>query len=241
MTAPEEALPRAKVAHRTHRLIASRYPTVGVFDDLSSDPEDLRVAFLLEAATNDRLALLERRLGLLPDSEILSGETANFVMAAFLHADAAGGRFTDGRLGAWYAAFDVETAIAETLYHSDRRLRHSQGAFPSAIQLRELIADMDCMLCDLRGMAASRPELYDPDPANYGPAQHFAAGLRWPPGGGDGENGIVYDSLRRAGGTNICLFRPTLVRLPVLQGDHYEYRWDAAGAASAVKVTNIEA
>jgi hypothetical protein len=231
---------RSPVRHRAHRLIASRYPPVGVFDDLAADEEELRVAFLLEAATNDRFALLERRLGLLPDGEIVGGEGASLVMAAFLHASEEGGRFTDSRLGAWYASFDVGTAIAETLYHSDRRLRHSQQGFPNAIQIRELVADIDCALCDVRGRQHDRPELYAPDPAEYGPAQAFAAGLRWPRDGAAPENGIVYDSVRRAGGVNLCLFRPSLVPLPVLQGDHFEYHWDAAGASRVTKITNVE-
>lgn len=239
MTAPARAGARARIRQRTHRLIASRYPPVGVFDDIAADADELRVAFLLEAATNDRLALLERRLGLLPDDEIVHGDGASLVMAAFLHASETGGRFTDARLGAWYAAFDIDTAIAETLYHADRRLRLSAGAFPSAIQIRELVADIDCTLVDIRGAQAARPELYAADPADYGPPQRFAAGLRWPAGGAEPGNGIVYDSVRRAGGTNACLFRPTLVPLPVLQADHFEYRWDAAGTARVLKITNV--
>src|SRR5437879_8027291 len=153
----------SQVAAPTHRLIASRFPTVGAFDDLTTDREELEIAFLLESATNDRLAVLSRRLPLLPDSEIVHGAGATMIMAAFLHADAAGGRFTDGRLGAWYASLDVDTAIRETLYHSTRRLRLSAGAFPSNIQMRELIAGIDCDLIDIRGRQTARRELYDPD------------------------------------------------------------------------------
>jgi hypothetical protein len=57
------ALTKAAIHQKTHRLIASRFPTVGVFDDLTSDPQDLRAAFLLESLTNDRLAA--KRLGLI--------------------------------------------------------------------------------------------------------------------------------------------------------------------------------
>ena len=42
---------RARVTARTHRLIASRFPTVGVFDDIADSEEELRVAFLLEDLT----------------------------------------------------------------------------------------------------------------------------------------------------------------------------------------------
>ena len=81
-------------AKSTHRLIASRFPTVGVFDDLSTDKEEVAIAYLLESATNDRLSILSRRLPLLPESEIVRGPGATLVMASFLHADEKGGRFT---------------------------------------------------------------------------------------------------------------------------------------------------
>ena len=227
---------RTDVRDTTHRLIASHYPPIGVFDDLTADPRELAIAYLLESATNDRLAILSRRLPLLPASEIVQGPGATMVMAAFLHADAAGGRFTDGRLGAWYASFDVATAIAETVHHSTRRLRLSDGALPSRIQMRELVAGIDCTLVDVRGQRKKRPELYDPD--DYKAAQAFGVGLRWPRSGA-GENGLVYDSVRRTRGTNVCIYRPSLVVLPVTQADHYEYRWDAAGNISVLKLTNV--
>ena len=148
----------ARVTTGTHRLIASRFPTVGVFDDLTADPADLAIAFLLESATNDRLSVLSRRLPLLPATEIVQGPGATQVMAAFLHADEIGGRFTDGRLGAWYASLDVETAIAETVHHNTRRLRLSENGFPSSIQMRELVARIDCDLTDIRGARAARPD-----------------------------------------------------------------------------------
>jgi hypothetical protein len=229
------ALSRANVRASTHRLIASRYPPVGVFDDLTADPDELAIAYLLESATNDRLAM-SRRLPLLPADEILQGPGATMVMAAFLHADEAGGRFTDGRLGAWYASLDVHAAIAETLHHNTRRLRLSNGAFPANIQMRELVAGIDCTLVDVRGQQGTRPELYDPD--DYGAGQTFGVGLRWP-ATGDGENGIVYDSVRRPGSTNVCIYRPSLIQLPAKQTDHYEYHWDAAGIATVLRLTNV--
>jgi hypothetical protein len=63
--------------------------------------------------------------------------------------------------------------------------------------------------------------------------------LRWPKSG-DGANGIVYDSVRRADGVNVCVYKPSLVKLPVIQADHYEYRWDARGDVRALKITNVE-
>ena len=238
----------SQVAAPTHRLIASRFPTVGAFDDLTTDREELEIAFLLESATNDRLAVLSRRLPLLPDSEIVHGAGATMIMAAFLHADAAGGRFTDGRLGAWYASLDVDTAIAETVHHSTRRLRLSDGAFPSSIQMRELIARIDCDVVDIRGARATHPELYHPD--DYTQSRAFGIALRWPKSSEpaaepaiepviEPANGIVFESVRRNGGINVCVYRPSLVLLPVIQADHYEYRWNAAGEVNVLKLTNM--
>lgn len=227
---------RAHVRHKTRRLIASRYPTIGVFDDIAQSDDDLRIAFLLESITNDRHALLARRLAFLPPGEIVQGPTASIVMAAFLHADEAGTRFTDARLGAWYASFEIETAIVETGYHNERRLRLSDGGFPTSIQIRELIATIDADLRDIRGQQKRHPELYHS--ADYSQSQVWAASLRWPTNS-HAENGIVYDSIRRTGGTNVCVFSPRLIPLPIVQGDHYDYRWNASGQLTVSKLTNV--
>jgi RES domain len=223
------------IRHKTHRLVASRFPTVGVFDDLSSDPEDLRVAFLLESLTNDRLAA--RRIGLLQDAEIITGAGASMVMGAFLHASEAGGRFTDGRLGGWYASFELETAFAETLHHTTRMLKMSAGGFPNRIQMRELVSKTHCELVDVRGLQSSHPDLYHL--SDYSASQRFAGGLRFP-AKGKAENGIVFDSVRRTGGTNICIFRPSKVNLPIVQAGHYEYQWNPKGDVSVVKLTLVD-
>jgi len=231
------ALKRSRIRHKTYRLIASKYPTVGVFDDLASDPGDLRAAFILEALTNDRLSA--QGINLLPDEEIIAEPVdsgASIVMAAFLHADEAGGRFTDGRLGGWYAACELETAIAETMHHNDRRLRLSAGGFPNRIQIRELIVTIKTDLVDVRGLQKNRPELYRD--ADYSASQAFASEIRWPKSPPP-ENGIVFDSVRRKSGTNVCIFWPSKVPLPVAQGDHFEYQWDAAGHPTVMKLTNV--
>lgn len=225
---------KARVQARTHRLIASRFPTVGVFDDIAVGEEELRVAFLLEDLTNARS---HARLDALPAGGVVSGPSAYLVMAAFLHCSDEGGRFTDGRLGAWYASTDVATAMAETVFHHERRLKLSAGGFPARIQMRELTVRLNTELLDLRGAQASHPELYDAE--DYAGSQDFARTLRWP-FGRPGEDGLVFDSVRRAGGTNVCIFRPTALPLPIRQGDHYEYIWDAGGELTVVKLTMVK-
>lgn len=224
-------LPHARVQGRIHRLINSRYPPVGVFDDLTDDPDEKRVALALEQQTNPRLASAALHL---PSEEILSGEMASVVMAAFIHTDERGGRFHDNRLGAWYAARDIETAIAETVFHNHRRLAKSEAGFPARVQVREFIGELDAELVDVRRGSGGSNQLYDPDPDQYGKTQSIAADLRWP-SDGSRNDGLVYDSVRRKGGENVCLLWPTAVPRPV-QGDHYDYAWDRHGAVTVSRL-----
>lgn len=225
----------SRVQGRVHRLIASRFPTIGVFDDIAATEEELRVAFLLEDLTNLRS---QARLEALPPGGLASGPTASIAMAAFLHCSEEGGRFSDGALGAWYASTEIATAMAETIFHHERRLKASAGGFPARIQMRELVVRLNGDLLDLRGAQASHPELYDPD--DYAASQAFAREHRWPYAD-PGEDGAVFDSVRREGGTNVAIFRPSALPLPIRQGDHYEYVWDASGELTVLKLSVVKA
>ncbi len=227
---------RCLIQRKTHRLIASRYPTIGIFDDLTSDAEEIKTAFLLESFTNDRVTL--SRLSRLPDTEIITGingSGATIIMAAFLHSDEAGGRFTDADLGGWYASFELETALDETIYHHHKRLIMSDAGFPARIQMRELQTDINTELVDIRSLQTSNPDLYHP--TDYSASQAFANSLKWTKI--PAENGIVFDSVRRSGGHNICVFWPSKVTLPVIQADHFEYQWNSKGELNVMKLTNI--
>lgn len=234
--APVAKLPDVDIPGQTHRLIASRFPTIGVFDGLADTEDDLRVLFELEMLANPRLQAGVGRLARIPKGGVASGPTGNQVMAAFVHCHDDGGRFNDGRLGAWYAALDVKTAIAETVHHLTRRLALSEGGFPQTIQMRELLAKVEEPCLDLCGQATAHAALYDPD--DYSAAREFAAGARWPFAEG-GAAGLRYNSVRRAGGINVCVFKPTAIALPVAQGDHYQYAWNAKGEISVVKLTHV--
>lgn len=48
------------------------------------------------------------------------------------------------------------------------------------------------------------------------------------------------DLYSTACGANVCIFRPTALELPIVQADHYEYVWDAAGVLTIVKLTMID-
>lgn len=63
----------------------------------------------------------------------------------------------------------------------------------------------------------------------------FSNAHRWP-FADPAHDGIVFDSVRNAGGTNDCLFRPKNLTLPITQGSHYQYRWDWQGKVSVSKL-----
>ena len=213
-----------------YRLINSRYPPVGVFDSYVDNEEELQEAFLIENLTNPRVNYALGALRMIPEGDVIIGEpTANIAMAAFIHVGDEGSRFNDNRLGAWYAATDTETAIAETLYHNTRRLKASEGGFPNVIQLREYVTTSPSDLIDLRGLQEAHPELYADN--DYSGSQAFANAYRWP-FADPAYDGVMYDSVRNEGGTNICLFRPKALTLPINQTNHYQYRWDWQGKAS---------
>jgi len=195
----------------TYRLIPSRYPPISAFESVAS-PEDLEAVMELEGWTNDRLVL--ERLARLAKSEWVYGvPNASVIMASFLHGGPTGLRFTSPDLNGWYASLALRTAIAEVAHHL-RREAANMRVSSLTLQYRTYGADLAGDYHDLRGMAADRPELYQPD--NYTASQVFGESLR-----AAGGAGIIYDSVRHVGGTNIVNFRPRNVK-NVTMGAHYE-------------------
>jgi RES domain len=147
----------------------------------------------------------------------------SLILATFCHTNPSGGRFTTGDLGAWYAGFSLDTAIAETVHAHDRRLRAS-GMLSVTLRMRALEATVQGEFDDLRGLQASVPEIYDPN--SYARSQIYGSEVRR-----SGRDGIVYDSVRRVGGTCIAVFQPAAV-LGVRRTKAYEYRW--AGSSDPI-------
>jgi hypothetical protein len=214
-----ELAPGALVRWRgAPRLVASRYPVVGLLDRVAA-PADLDAVFELEGWTNDRIS---GELGLLltiPREEWVTGRPmSSVVMAAFSHARHGGGRFSTGERGAWYAARTLETAFAESIYHRTQELREV-GGFETRVEMRVYLADFGARFLDVRPRYPDSA-LYDPD--SYAVSQTF--GQRALQAGG---NGVVYRSVRDASGECIACFRPKLVR-NVRAGGHYEFRWEGS-------------
>jgi len=210
------------------RVVPSRFPPVNLYARVA-DAADLAAVNAVESLTNDRLREASGAARRVAESDRVRGPGSSYVMAPFAHVAPEGGRFTDGTAGAWYAARVLETAIRETVHHRERFLRATQQG-PIDVEMRVLEADVDGTLHDVRGRAQVWPELYDPD--SHMASQAFARSLR-----AAGSNGIVYDSVRHAGGQCVAVFRPRLLRR-ARQAEHLLYRWNGEQIAEVLRLTH---
>lgn len=209
--------PLAAVVWRpSHRIVPSIFPPRGLFDAVA-DPADLDAVFALEALTNDRLREQLGHLRRIPPERRVSGPGTTPVMSVFTHVHPDGGRFSTAKFGAYYAARELPTGIAETVYHRERFLRASKEP-PIDLQMRSYQGNVRADLHDVRG--GDWPRVHDPH--SYAISQAFATRLR-----DKGSEGIVFDSVRKPGGQCVALFYPDLIG-PVKQGPHLLYRWDGA-------------
>jgi RES domain-containing protein len=202
----------------THRLIPAKYTAddASVLERIASDERHLQDLFDLDHATNDRL-LGEN--GLLPgiaQHELVFGVPYyRIVNATFTHAHPFGGRFNAPDRGAWYAAFEVETSLAEVAFHKSVEYSEIQR-FDDSVTYEDYLADFTGAYHDLRGRADALPYL---DPDSYVGSQGFAEQLL-----DAGSPGVIYPSVRHAGGTCLCCFRPVLVG-NVRRGQRYRLTW----------------
>ena len=202
----------------SYRLIASRYPTVGLYDDIA-DPADLEVVFAIEALTNPRIRNELGQLQLVPPGERVSGAGSTPIMAAFTHLNPEGSRFSDGGWGVYYAAQDLETAVAEVSHHRAVFMARTQEPAID-IDLRLITATLDAKLHDLRKLRGAAASVYDP--VDYGAGQSLGRALREA-----GSWGVLYHSVRHRGGLCTGLFRPKALK-PAREAAHIALHWDGA-------------
>jgi RES domain-containing protein len=202
----------------THRLIPSQHRDGGrtVLARLADSDAELADLYDLDNATNDRLLAENDLLPNIRVHELLFGVPYyRIVNASFTHAHPLGSRFNSPDRGAWYAAFEIRTAQVEIAFHKTLDLEEI-GRFEDEVTFDDYLADFSCELHDLRGREAFTPYL---DPRSYVASQTLAAQLLEA-----GSLGIIYPSVRRAGGTCIACFRPALV-MNVRRAKTYRFRW----------------
>lgn len=206
----------------THRLIPSRYSDESVLARLADNDEQLQELFELDGATNDRLLGEANRLPGISIHELLFGVAyAHIVNAAFTHAHPLGSRFNGPERGAWYAAFELQTAQAEVAFHKAQELQESNWTEPETFTFDDYLADFRADFHDIRGNGAYADCL---SPTSYTNSQRLAAELLV-----SGSAGIVYPSVRQRGGTCIACFRPALVT-NVRKGGRSTVEFERAGS-----------
>ncbi|WP_065754400.1 RES family NAD+ phosphorylase [Bradyrhizobium paxllaeri] len=218
-------LPTFNLTQRdTVRLISTGRLKDPVLLPLAANHGALEDLAALESATNGRLVAQETGLPQLDPRELVFGRAGfTFINAAFTHTRPGGNRFNDDDRGAWYCAFDADTAIGEVSYHLTRELE-AVGRFENVTDYAELIADFFGSFHDLRGVDVELDPVLNKDPAIAYPAgQTLARHLRID----HSSNGIIYPSVRHAGGTCLACFRPDLVQ-NLRQGGIWRLEWQGA-------------
>lgn len=212
----------------TCRLIPSRFADKedSVLSGIAENNDHLRDLFDLDNATNERLM---GEHGLLPgigiDELVFGVPNFRMVNAAFTYARPEGSRFNNGDRGAWYCAFDVDTALAEIIFHKTVEYQEIDR-FDDSVSYQCLLADFSSEFHDLRAAKGYADCL---DPESYIASQQLAAQLLE-----EGSLGIIYPSVRRQGGTNLACFRPALV-MNVRRDAAYQLTWDGAVVPEVVR------
>lgn len=208
---------------RTVRLVSTARLRPPVLRPLVDDDSELAALAELEGATSARLIGQDIGIGGTNPRELLFGVPhAVFINASFAYAKPREpNRFNGSARGAWYAALALETARREVLFHM-RAFLAAAGDFHTIVEYVEMIASFAGLFVDLRGVDPA-PACLHPDPAiGYPAGNALAEATR-----GEGLNGVVYPSVRHAGGTCIVALWPHVVQ-SVVQGDVYRAIWSGS-------------
>ena len=213
----------------TCRLIPSRFADAedSVLAPLADHNDMLGDLFDLDNATNERL---RGEYGGLPgigvDELVFGVPNFRIINAAFTYARPEGNRFSDGELGAWYCAFEPETALAEITFHKTVEYQEIDY-FDDSVSYQTMLADFTATFHDLRG-ARGYAKVLAPD--SYIASQQLAAELL-----DAGSMGVIFPSVRRPSGTNLACFRPALVG-NVRKGGAYRLTWAGSPTPSVESI-----
>ncbi len=203
---------------RTVRLVASARLRDPVLSGLV-EADDLDALAEIEGATSARLQAEHRGTATIDVRELVYGVPhAGFINASFVYArPREPNRFNGTDRGAWYAALDVATCLAEVAFHMTAFLART-GSFDATVDYVEMHASLAGEYVDLR--QRPRHACLHPVPAIGYPAGNLVAEAARV----QGLNGVVYPSVRHAGGTCLVALRPNAVQ-SVAMGDLHHLAW----------------
>ncbi len=154
-------------------------------------------------------------LALIRREDRVAGPGTTPIMASFAYTRPS--RFSDGTFGVYYAAHSEHTAVAETKFHAERRLRATNEASID-LDMRVYTATVKGEFDDVR-KKTTRSRLYDPH--SYSFSQMY--GLK--KYRENAMDGIVYRSVRDSAGECVAAFRPRLVT-NCIAAKYLQYRWN---------------
>jgi hypothetical protein len=220
-----EAFPRTVRLVTTARL---RDPVLLPLVDSETELADLAE---LEGATSSRLIGQATGIGGIQANEFIYGVPhAAFINASFAYAKPRElNRFSGPNRGAWYAALHIDTCLREVIFHMQEFLE-AAGDFNAIVDYAEMFASFAGEFMDLRGITPP-PQCLNPNKAiGYPVGNALADAARH-----QGFNGIIYPSVRHAGGTCIVALWPHAVQ-SVAQGDIYRMTWVGAPEPAVAKL-----
>ena len=228
------AIPQTAFFNQTaYRLIPSKYPPKSLFDDVA-DHDQFEVLFAIQELTNPRIRNELGNLNRVPAQERPYGiRGCNYALGPFVHLNPDGSRFSKGDFGIYYAAEDVQTAIAETRYHQQYYFSSVVGLKFDRLSMRCLKTQFSANLRDIRDDSLKQSDWYSKD--NYSAAQQLGENVK-----ANNDAGIAYWSVRIDNKICYALFSPSVIR-DVIQTTHYEYIWDGEKITVAFETTEITA
>lgn len=211
-----------------HRLIPSRFAEDedSVLAPIADDAHHLHELFELDNASNRRLLAESDRLPGIGIDELVFGiPHFRVINAAFTYPRPEGSRFNGPERGAWYCSFELETALAEVIFH--KTVEYAEiNFFHDSVRYQLYLADFSSEFHDLR---LFENQLLYLDPQSYQDSQLLASQLLEA-----GSLGLIYPSVRKSDGANLCCFRPALVG-DVRKTDRFELTWSGDKVATITK------
>ena len=214
----------------SYRVVASRYPAVSVYDRIS-DATNLAALIEIEALTNPRAREEAGAFRKVRPEDVISGPGTTPIMASFAYSGPS--RFCDGTYGVYYAGREEATAIAESRYHTEAFLRATRQ--PSIdVDKRIYVAAIAGTFDDIRHRSM-RSKLYAAAPDDYAYSQRYAHRLY----DRNRVDGILYNSVRNAGGQCVAAFRPRIIR-DARVAKYIQFRWDGTRVTGVVKFQQVD-
>ena len=208
---------------RTVRLVPTARLRQSVLLPLVDTEAELAALAEIEGATSARLIAQTRGTPGIAANEFVFGVPhAAFINASFAYAKPrAPNRFNGTDRGAWYAALAVETCLQEVIFHMTEFLE-AAGDFNAVVAYAEMFASLAGEFVDLRKATPPPDCLHPRKDIGYPAGNALADATR-----ARGLNGIIYPSVRHAGGTCIVALWPHAVQ-SVAQGEVFRVTWAGA-------------